>query len=79
MDSTESEVKHWEETLEHPGEWVEYEHDLRPSIESLNKPRQAVPRNSSLRRQKAINPLNPCASSSSVESVDSEDSIRVGL
>ncbi len=34
MDSLENEVKFWEEMLSHPGEWVEYCLDLRPSIQN---------------------------------------------
>lgn len=36
MDSTAREVEQWEAMLACPGEWIEYEHDLRPSIESIS-------------------------------------------
>lgn len=35
MDSTREEVDHWEEMLSHPGEWIEYWHNLRPSMQYL--------------------------------------------
>lgn len=39
MDSTEKETEQWEAMLATPGgEWVEYEHDLRHSIVSKNRP-----------------------------------------
>ena len=36
MDSMEEEADQWEAMLERPGEWVECEHSLRPTIQSLN-------------------------------------------
>lgn len=35
MDSVGKEIDQWEGMLAKPNEWVEYEHDLRPSIRSL--------------------------------------------
>jgi hypothetical protein len=32
MDSSITEAKHWEDMLSHPGEWVEFSHSLRPSM-----------------------------------------------
>ncbi len=37
MDSFGEEVRHWEEMLANPGEWVERWHTLRPSTESVRK------------------------------------------
>jgi hypothetical protein len=35
MDSSGEEVAQWEKMLSHSGEWVEWEHSLRPSIQEL--------------------------------------------
>ncbi len=44
MDSFGEEVRHWEEMLANPGEWVERWHVLRPSTQSVHKDMRRVGR-----------------------------------
>lgn len=77
MYSTEKEVEQWEEMIASPGQWVEYEHDLKPSIENPTKysvvakeshsSTSSTRSKSSLYRQEAINPTSSIPSIKSLQ------------